>query len=136
METTATKNENDRPAPALGNEGNGSTVGTDFEQPKIRTCPHRYAGCISQNGYLCLHDKSCEPIDAAGRRFSVSYSVEDGQTYMIRTYVRKAPGSILDADTLQATATMRGAEAAIASTPFVDVEPFNPAKFCQDVIGS
>ena len=118
MNATETKIKgDDRPAPALGNEGNGSTVGNDFEQPKIRTCPHRYAGCISQNGYLCLHDKSCEPIDAAGRRFTVSYSVEDGQTYMIRTYERKAG-------------------AAIASTPFADAEPFNPAKFVSDRVGS
>lgn len=136
MKTLAKIEQNDRPAPALGNEGNGCTVGTDFEQPKIRTCPHRYAGCISQNGYLCLHDKTCEPIDAAGRRFAVSYSVENGQTFMTRTYERKAPGRILDADTLQAAATMRKAGTAIASTPFADAEPFNPAKFVSDRVGS
>lgn len=33
MNATATKiKENDRPAPALGNEGNGATVGTDIER--------------------------------------------------------------------------------------------------------
>ena len=92
------------------------------ENKNLSPCPHRYAGCINQNGYMCLHDKSCEPIDAAGRRFTVSYSVEDGQTYMIRTYMIRT--------------YERKAGAAIASTPFADAEPFNPAKFVSDRVGS
>ena len=121
---TKTKCENDRPAPALGNEGNGATVGTDFEQPKIRICPHPYCGCISEIGTMrsgkprCLHDGPCDPLDAAGRHFTISYTVEDGQTFMTRTYERKAPGRILDAETLQAAASIRASMAAIENTPF------------------
>lgn len=43
---------------------------------------------------------------------------------------------VIDADTLQAAATMREAEAAIQNTPFADVEPFDPVKFISDRVGS
>jgi hypothetical protein len=51
-----------------------------------RACPHRYCGCISQNGYLCLHNGPCEPIDERGRWFAISYTMEHGQMFMHREY--------------------------------------------------
>jgi hypothetical protein len=51
-----------------------------------RACPHRYCGCISQNGYLCLNDGPCEPIDERGRWFAISYTMEHGQMFMHREY--------------------------------------------------
>jgi hypothetical protein len=64
------------------------------EQEQIKVCPHQNAGCISQNGYLCLHNGPCEPIDNRGRWFAVMYSTdENGQTYMHREY-RQQPVAV------------------------------------------
>ena len=59
-----------------------------------RACPHRYCGCISQNGYMCLHNGPCEPIDSRGRWFAVMYSTdENGQMFMHREY-RQQPVAV------------------------------------------
>ena len=113
--------------PRAGNEGNGA-AGTDSERGIIKPCPHRYAGCISQNGYMCFHEGPCDPCDSKGHRFTVVYSVVDGQTLMAREYGRKKelvfgiPDEIINAD------------AAIAGTAFADAVPFDPAKFISDIV--
>ena len=87
METLETKTQsNDVGAPSAveSNEGNAGIV-SDSEQ--FKPCPHRYCGCISQNGYVCLHTGPCEPVDENGRRFAVSYTKEAGQTFMHKTPV-------------------------------------------------
>jgi hypothetical protein len=45
-------------------------------------------------------------------------------------------GKIIDADTEQAARGIRGAAAAIDSTIFRDVEPFDPKKAVNDIVGS
>ena len=44
--------------------------------------------------------------------------------------------SLIDADLLQAALGIRGAAAKIQDTVFADVEPFDPERFVEDVIGS
>ncbi|PKG31291.1 hypothetical protein [Methanoregula sp.] len=79
---------------------------------------------------MCLHRGPCDPCDERGRRFTVSYIVEDGQRFMVRDFGKKktlvlgVPNQIIDAD------------AAIAKTPFADTEPFNAGKFVSDIVGS
>ena len=43
---------------------------------------------------------------------------------------------IIDAEIEQAAMGIRGAAAAISGTPFADVEPFDPEKFVNDIVGS
>ena len=116
------------------NAGEGS-AGTNSEQQQVKTCPHRYAGCISQNGYLCLHTGPCDPVDNEGRRFTVSYIYgENGERAMSRVYRKES--SVIDANTRQAAAVMNGAAAAIQDTPFADVKPFDAERCVRDLVGS
>ena len=101
-----------------------------------RACPHRYCGCISQNGYLCLHEGPCQPLDEHGRRFAVSYTKETGQTFMHKTLIPITRGphgkrmeipAVMSADDLQAE---------LAKTPFADTEPFDASQFVNDIVGS
>jgi hypothetical protein len=76
---------NGSPISAAGNEGTG-TACIESDSEYFKPCPHRYCGCISQNGYLCLHNGPCEPIDERGRWFAISYTMEHGQMFMHREY--------------------------------------------------
>lgn len=124
MELTELESENSGSAvPRLEAKGTTS-ADTISEQKNIKVCPHRFNGCISQNGYVCLHDGPCEPVDHQGRKFRViMVRTADGHEIWGRDFERLA-ASIIDAD------------AEIAKTPFADAKPFNPAQFCEDVIGS
>lgn len=80
------KNSNfDNGAPSAV-ESAGST-GIVSGQDDIKVCPHRYGGCISQNGYMCTNPGPCDPVDENGRRFAVSYTKEAGQTFMHKALV-------------------------------------------------
>ncbi len=130
MMTTTAKSENiGSSVPAVQSTGTQTADNyseSQFEKP----CPHRYCGCISQNGYMCLHRGPCDPCDENGRRFTVSYIVVDGQRLMCRDFGKKktlvlgVPNQIIDAD------------AAIANTPFADAKPFDPAQFVNDRVAS
>jgi hypothetical protein len=92
MKPTATKTEINGAPSARGKDQGNAGIESDSEY--FKECPHRYAGCISQNGYLCLHNGPCEPIDERGRWFAVMYSTdENGQTYMHREY-RQQPVAV------------------------------------------
>ena len=74
---------NGAPSTPASHEGD---AGIESDSEQIKECPHRYCGCISQNGYLCLHNGPCEPIDERGRWFAISYTMEHGQMFMHREY--------------------------------------------------
>lgn len=83
-------------------------------QENLIFCAHRGHGCISQNGYLCLHGPKCEPIDDRGRRFAVFHWIENGQPLATRRYLdqgelapRKPVADVYCADTMQAQAEAR-----------------------------
>lgn len=134
MNETATRIEQDGSAvPGVQTEGTTS-AGIESTSEQLKPCPHRYAGCISQNGYMCTLGGPCAPCDEHGRHFTVKYVVVKGQQVCCKTLIsplgleafryRKSCEGIIDVD------------AALASTPFADTEPFDPAKFVSDVIGS
>lgn len=130
MNTTATKiKENGSAVPGVQTKGT-TAAGIESDSEQIKPCPHRYSGCISQNGYMCTLGSACDPVNEQGLHFTISYTEVNGQRFISYNYGGKkgfpmnVPDEIIDAD------------AALASTPFADTEPFDPAKFCQDVIGS
>lgn len=125
------KNRNEGSVPAVQSTGTHADSNVlSGEQKNISPCPHRYAGCISQNGYMCTLGSACDPVNEQGLHFTVSYTEVNGQRFISRNFGGKkgfpmnVPDEIINAD------------AAFASTPFADTEPFNPAKFVSDVIGS
>jgi len=126
---TSTKPENGSPAHAVESKGTG-TASTDSERNGMKVCQHPFCGCISQSGYLCRHGSECEPLDADGRRFTVTYIEVDGQRLMCRDFGRKK------ALVLGVSDRIIDADAAIASTPFADAKPFDPARFVSDRVGS
>jgi len=102
METTAKINGSPS---AVESEG---TANKSVSQDVIY-CAHRYHGCISQNGYLCLNGQKCEPVDGNGRRFVVFEWLENGQPLAHRHYLDdihgvplKRCGPVIDADTQNA----------------------------------
>jgi hypothetical protein len=127
--------ENGSGIPAVQSKGTQPADNNVSNSENINVCPHRYAGCISQNGYMCTLGAPCNPCDDKGRNFQVSYSEVDGQRLMVKTYSAK-PLSIIDADTLQAAKVMQGSESAIAGTPFADRTPFDAGKRVTDLVGS
>ena len=133
------------------------------EIEKTRACQHPFCGCMSNKGYMCLHDGPCQPLDSDGRYFTVSYVEIDGQRLMCKTFT-KSPTlnrvtdamkwnekareliarnenvlnrpALIDADTAQAAMGIQGAARKIQGTIFADTEPFDPAKFVSDRVGS
>jgi len=154
LETKTQSNDVGAPSAVESNEGNAGIV-SDSEQ--FKPCPHRYCGCISQNGYVCLHNGPCEPVDENGRRFAVSYTKEAGQTFMHKTPVPLArtgnkatcgnrcmcqpenhggTGACGKSLEIPQVVSADDLQAALASTMFADTEPFDAKKFVTDVIGS
>lgn len=76
------------------------------EQDDMKVCPHRYCGCISQNGYTCTNPGPCDPVNENGRRFVVFECLENGQPLAHRHYLddvngvplKKRCGPVIDAD--------------------------------------
>jgi hypothetical protein len=71
METIA-KRERDSPAPALGNEGNGSAVGTISELPTEKPCPHP-ALCMRCDGEYYIQPDGPD----AGKLFACGIMLEN-----------------------------------------------------------
>jgi hypothetical protein len=129
MEATA-KSENGSSVPGVQTKGTTSANYSETQED-IKPCPYRYCGCISQNGYMCTLGKPCDPCDEHGHKFRmVKVVTADGHEIWGRDF------RLIDIDTLQAAATVREAEAAIAGTPFADAVPFNPTEFVNDIVGS
>ena len=104
---------------------------------KTRACQHPFCGCMSNKGYMCLHDGPCQPLDSDGRYFTVSYIEIEGQRLMCKTFTKSPTLSrIIDAETAQAAMGIQGAAAAIQGTIFADTEPFDPKKAVTDLVGS
>ena len=74
-----------------------------------------------------------ESIEGNAREVSIS---EQKRVTAAPLYHKMPRPSLIDAETAQAARGIRGAAAAIASTIFADVEPFDPRKFVEDVIAS
>lgn len=73
-------------------------------QENIKVCPHRYCGCISQNGYVCTHSGPCAPMDEHGNEFTVREWIEDGTRMTTRDYKPVAP--VIDAEAGNAALAM------------------------------
>jgi hypothetical protein len=89
METKTAETNAPVPVPASeGNQTGNPVVLIDDQINVVPKCPHRYQGCISQSlGGNCTHwPAPCDPLDEDGRRFKVSYFVENGQTFTVKTY--------------------------------------------------
>jgi len=65
----------------------GAVMDAKAEQKSLIDCPHRYSGCISQNGYMCTNGPVCQPVDSNGRRFVVHEWIENGQRLSTREYL-------------------------------------------------
>ena len=108
--TTATEKISGSPS-ALESAG---TANSTESQENIFFCAHRGHGCISQNGYRCLHGPVCEPVDDQGRRFVVFHWLEKGQPLATRYYLTGKPpmAGIIDSDeankALRMVAMLRG----------------------------
>jgi hypothetical protein len=90
------------------NRGNAAKCGSPEE---IKYCAHRFQGCISQNGYLCLHaGPTCQPIDSNGRRFVVREWLENGQRFTTRDFLTDSTGipmrPVIDAEKMNAALAM------------------------------
>jgi hypothetical protein len=77
-----------------------------YESEQIIYCAHRGHGCVSQNGYQCLHGPKCEPVDRAGRRFTVWEWVDNGQRLATRRYDNLTHANLIRADL--SSADLRG----------------------------
>jgi len=92
MSATAAKtHENGSAVPAVQSKGT-TTANKNVPQENIVFCAHRGHGCISQQGYRCLHGPKCEPVDSDGRRFQIFEWIENGQRLATRYYLPKSEG--------------------------------------------
>lgn len=72
-----------------------------------RPCEQRGIGCISQNGYMCLHSGPCQPVDSNGDLFVVVSSILDGHRVNSRRFVAvRAQADIIDAEEANAALMM------------------------------
>lgn len=63
------------------------TAGTASDSEQFKPCQHPGHGCISQNGYGCLHDGPvCQPMDNNGREFTIREWIEDGTRMTTRDF--------------------------------------------------
>ena len=107
------------------------------EIEKTRACKHPFCGCMSNKGYVCLHKGPCQPLDAEGRYFTVSYIEIEGQRLMCKTFTKSPTLTrIINAQTAQAAMGIQGAARKIQETIFADAEPFDPKKAVTDLVGS
>ncbi len=80
--------------------------------------------------YWCLWGSDC-PGDHVPYAFPAGFEVPGAYHGNGKEYAK-----IIDADTEQAARVQRGAAAAIDSTIFADVKPFDPKKAVSDIVGS